>query len=185
MKRAALLMLTMTSLMLANTKSIYVDLDAQKIYAKENNKVVLEGRISSGRKGYETPNGIYPISEKKLKHKSNLYPRPHGGASMPYMMRLGNTPVALHQGDVPYYPDSHGCIRLTGDTARKLFAWADIGTVVTVEGQARHRASNIVKNTRFKKVKKNIRSSDTRFIRDDEYDNVGYYNDGADIVEVY
>jgi len=39
----------------------------------------------------------------------------------------------MHEGVVPNYPASHGCIRLPGETARKLFAEIPIGTVVAVQ----------------------------------------------------
>ena len=53
--------------------------------------------------------------------------------TMFFMQRLTQSGVALHQGVVPNYPASHGCIRMPGDAARKLFAEIPIGTLVTVK----------------------------------------------------
>lgn len=137
MKRAIFAMLFLgASLVFAAPKEIKVDLTAQKVYAIENGKVVIEGHISSGRKGMETPTGKYKITQKKVKHRSNLWPKPNGGARMPYMMRLGSTPIAMHLGDLPGRPASHGCIRLERRIAKKIYRWAPLGTRVTVTGNS-------------------------------------------------
>jgi len=52
---------------------------------------------------------------------------------MPYFMRLSCLDFGMHEGVVPNYLASHGCIRLPGETARKLFAEIPIGTLVTVQ----------------------------------------------------
>jgi len=117
------------------TKEIVIDLSLQKVYALKDGHIVLEGRISSGKKGRETPTGNYTIMQKKRHHKSNLWPKPNGGAKMPYMMRLTNSGIAIHLGNVPNRPASHGCIRLKNGFAQKMFRWAKVGTKVVVEGR--------------------------------------------------
>lgn len=116
-------------------KEIVVDLSIQKAYALEDGHIIFEGRISSGKEGRETPNGVYSIMQKKRHHKSNLWPKPNGGAKMPYMMRLTNSGIAMHLGYVPNKPASHGCIRLQKGFAKKMFKWARVGTKVVVEGR--------------------------------------------------
>jgi lipoprotein-anchoring transpeptidase ErfK/SrfK len=118
-------------------KEIIIDLSEQMAYAYEDGDIVMEGRISSGKIGRETPAGEYRILEKKRHHKSNLWPKPNGGARMDYMMRLTNDGIAMHLGYVPNKPASHGCIRLKNGFAQRLFAWANIGTPVYIEGDAR------------------------------------------------
>ena len=115
-------------------KEIYIDLTLQKIYAMEDGRTTFEGRISSGKSGHETPTGYFKVLQKKRTHISNLYPKPKGGAKMPYMMRLTWDGVAMHQGYVPKHPASHGCIRLQRRLAKKLFAWVDKGTPVIIGG---------------------------------------------------
>ena len=116
-------------------KEIVIDLSIQQAYALEDGNIVFQGRISSGKKGRETPSGTYNIMQKKRHHKSNLWPKPNGGAKMPYMMRLTNTGIAMHLGYVPNRPASHGCIRLQKGFAKKMFRWARVGTKVVVEGR--------------------------------------------------
>jgi hypothetical protein len=117
-------------------KRIVVDLNRQKLYAYEDNRLFMSSRISSGKVGHETPSGKFKILEKQKVHISNLYPPPNGGAEMPYMLRIGWDGVAIHLGYVPNYPASHGCIRVPNGNAQRLYRWADVGTPVIVEGKA-------------------------------------------------
>jgi len=118
-------------------KEIVVDLSEQMAYAIEDGFVVFEGRISSGVMGRETPNGEYRILQKKRYHRSNLWPKPNGGAKMNYMLRLTNSGIAMHLGHVPKKgPASHGCIRLKNGFAQEMFRWARVGIPVYVEGDA-------------------------------------------------
>ncbi len=117
-------------------KEVVIDLSNQKAYAIKNGQIVFSGRISSGKVGKETPNGEFQIMQKKRHHKSNLWPKPNGGAKMPYMMRLTNSGIAMHLGYVPNKPASHGCIRLKHGFAQKMYKWVRVGTTVVVEGSA-------------------------------------------------
>ncbi len=118
-------------------KEIVVDLSEQMAYAIEDGFVAFEGRISSGVMGRDTPPGEYRILQKKRYHKSNLWPKPDGGAKMNYMLRLSNSGIAMHLGHVPKKgPASHGCIRMKNGFAQRMFKWARIGIPVYVEGDA-------------------------------------------------
>ncbi len=120
-------------------KKIVVNLAKQEAYAYENNKLVLKGWISSGREEFKTPQGRYRVLAKEKFHISNEWPKPTGGAEMPYMLRLTWSGIALHLGYVPNRPASHGCVRLKNGFAQELFKWADIGTRVIIKGkQTKH-----------------------------------------------
>jgi len=135
MKKIVLFCITVVCLFAQ--KEIIVDLSEQMAYAYEDGSLVMEGRISSGKMGRETPVGDYVVLEKQRHHRSNLWPKPNGGARMDYMLRLTNDGIAMHLGYVPNRPASHGCIRLQNGFAQKLFRWASVGTVVYVEGDIR------------------------------------------------
>jgi lipoprotein-anchoring transpeptidase ErfK/SrfK len=124
--------------MSAAHKTIFVNLDEQRMEAYEDGKKVFGSRISSGKEGHETPTGTFKVLQKERIHRSNLWPRPNGGARMPYMLRITWSGVAMHQGYVPNRPASHGCIRVPRRMARRLFKWADIGTPVLVGGGIWH-----------------------------------------------
>jgi len=123
-----------STLLFADDKEIVIDLSEQKVYAVDDGDIIFEGRISSGKEGRETPTGEYTIMQKERMHISNLWPKPDGGAKMPYMMRLTDTGIAMHLGYVPNRPASHGCVRLKNGFAQKMYRWAKVGTKVSIEG---------------------------------------------------
>ena len=56
---------------------------------------------------------------------------------MPYQERLTWGGVAMHAGGLPGYPESHGCIHVALDFAKKLYAVTSKGTTVIVtDGKA-------------------------------------------------
>jgi ankyrin repeat protein len=101
--------------------------------AQQNMSVIKDGitvfttRCSTGRQGFTTKPGQYVITDKDRDHRSTIYK-----CAMPYFMRLNCRDFGMHEGVVPTYPASHGCIRLPGDAARKLFAEIPVGTVVMI-----------------------------------------------------
>lgn len=135
-KSFTFLFIIVFSSILSASPYIIINLSEQKAYAIEDGYVLFEGRISSGKPGRETPEGEFRILQKKRYHRSNLWPRPRGGAQMPYMLRLTNTGIAMHLGYVPNKAASHGCIRLKQGFAQEMFEWAKVGTMVYVEGDA-------------------------------------------------
>ncbi len=90
-------------------------------------KEIFTTRISTGRAGFTTPTGEYAITNKHRDWTSTLY-----HASMPYFLRLSCGAFGLHQGYVPDYPASHGCIRVPEGKAAKLFAMTQTGDRVTI-----------------------------------------------------
>ncbi|WP_209011840.1 L,D-transpeptidase [Roseibium aggregatum] len=105
-----------------------VSLKDQKIRVYRGTELIRTAPVSSGRAGRSTPSGVFSILEKRRKHFSNLY----NSAPMPYMQRLTWSGVAMHQGHLPGYPASHGCIRLPRDFAKDLFGMTERGLHVVV-----------------------------------------------------
>ena len=66
--------------------------------------------------------------QKNLHHRSNLY----SAAPMPYMQRITWSGVAMHEGKLPGYPASHGCIRLPREFAQRLWGLTRIGARVII-----------------------------------------------------
>jgi len=101
--------------------------------AKQHATVIKDGvtifttQVSTGRQGYDTPAGHFVITDKDRDHVSTIYK-----VAMPYFMRLNCRDFGMHAGVVPQYPASHGCIRLPGDAAKKLFSDLPVGTVVMI-----------------------------------------------------
>ncbi|HEX2763171.1 MAG TPA: L,D-transpeptidase family protein [Allosphingosinicella sp.] len=107
---------------------VLVSIAEQRAYVFRGGALIASSPVSTGKPGFETPTGTFPITQKKVHHHSNRY----SNAPMPYMQRLTDYGVALHAGHVPGYPASHGCIRLPAGFARKLYAMTGYGTRVTV-----------------------------------------------------
>lgn len=107
---------------------IVVVLDIQRIYVFQNDKLLGFSTISSGKKGKETPTGYFNILQKNIDHKSNLY----SNAPMPFMQRLTWDGIAMHGGQLPGYPASHGCIRLPHPFAKALFGATKMNQEVVV-----------------------------------------------------
>ncbi len=108
-------------------RRVLVSLADQRAGLYVDGKATLTTRVSSGRSGYETPPGKYVITNKHRKWTSTIY-----DAQMPYFLRLNAGAIGLHQGKVPNRPASHGCIRVPGGTAARLFASTRVGDPVTV-----------------------------------------------------
>src|SRR5262245_19424216 len=51
---------------------------------------------------------------------------------MPHMQRLTWGGIAIHAGQLPGYPASHGCVRMSVEFAEKLYSVTSIGTTVII-----------------------------------------------------
>lgn len=111
---------------------IVVSLSTQQAFVYRGQQLVAATTISSGKDGKDTPTGSYTILQKDVDHHSNLY----NSARMPFMQRLTWDGVAIHAGNNPGFPASHGCIRVPLAFAKKLFAVTNVGTTVVVTGDA-------------------------------------------------
>jgi hypothetical protein len=109
---------------------VYVDLGRQRATVYRNGVRIGVSTISSGKDGYETPTGVFTILEKDKDHRSRTY----DDAPMPYQQRLSWKGVALHAGNLPGFPASHGCVRLPMEFAKKLFEVTPMGGTVVIAG---------------------------------------------------
>jgi lipoprotein-anchoring transpeptidase ErfK/SrfK len=136
---------------------IRISLSDQKAYFYKGDQLVGVSILSTGREGFDTPPGTFKIQQKDLDHVSSRYgdyvdaksgavlmkdvdrmkdPMPRGakydGARMPYFMRIHGG-VGMHEGFLPGYPASHGCIRMPEFMAAAFFNNVQVGTPVTIE----------------------------------------------------
>src|SRR5215212_631407 len=135
---------------------IVVSVSQQKAYFYKGKHLAGETVVSTGRRGFSTPIGRYRVVSKDRDHVSSAFgdyvdannnvvksnidvrkdPKPPGshfdGARMPYCMHF-NGGYAMHEGYVPPYAASHGCIRLPKGMARHFFNAASEGTPVIVK----------------------------------------------------
>jgi lipoprotein-anchoring transpeptidase ErfK/SrfK len=86
-----------------------------------------------------TPLGVFPITQKKKHHISNLY-----GSPMPYMQRLTDDGVAIHASDVKEGFITHGCIGVPKEFAKILFEETAIGDRVIITSGERLQVGGTV-----------------------------------------
>lgn len=127
----------------AGSVRVVVSIPQQKAYVFRNQSLAWTSKVSTGKRGHETPLGTFTISQKKVRHRSNLY----SNAPMPYMQRLTSGGVALHAGHVPGYRASHGCIRLPWSYAKKLYAMTRSGTKVHITNERPRTAEEALRLT--------------------------------------
>jgi lipoprotein-anchoring transpeptidase ErfK/SrfK len=107
---------------------INVSIAQQKVRVYDANGLFAEAPVSTGMAGHGTPMGVFSVIQKDRYHHSNIY----SGAPMPYMQRITWGGVALHEGVLPGYPASHGCIRMPSSFAVKMWGWTKMGARVIV-----------------------------------------------------
>jgi len=132
-----------------------IRLSEQKIYFYKAGQLAGISPISSGREGMATRAGNFAVIEKDIDHASSLFgdyisrdgtvlkreidvrkdPRPPGAlfdaAKMPYFMRITGA-TGMHEGYLPGYPASHGCIRLPHRMAEIFYHQSSVGTPVKI-----------------------------------------------------
>jgi lipoprotein-anchoring transpeptidase ErfK/SrfK len=109
-------------------KKVVIDISRQRAFLIIHDLVAIDTAVSTARRGNYTPRGSYQITEKVASGKvSTLY-----HVYMPYWMRLGQSTVGMHVGDLPGYPASAGCIRLPQRIAPLLFENLTLGVPVEV-----------------------------------------------------
>jgi len=109
-----------------------VSLTEQRAYVYRNGILIGATTVSTGRPGHVTPTGVFTILQKDKDHRSTIY----DSAPMPYMERLTWGGVALHAGGLPGYPESHGCIHLPSEFARRLYEITSTGMTVVIASDA-------------------------------------------------
>src|SRR6478735_2181413 len=107
---------------------VVVNLQTQRLLLFRDGVPIAASTISSGKTGHETPTGVFTILQKNEKHFSKTY----NNAPMPNMQRLTWQGVALHAGNLPGYPASHGCVRLPLQFSKLLFAETSLGMTVVI-----------------------------------------------------
>lgn len=124
----------------AYTDIRYIDanLSKQLLDIYDAGKLVATYKISSGKRGMNTPTGDYKVLRKELRHWSNKYK-----LWMPYSMQFTGAGHFIHE--LPEWPSgykegashlgipvSHGCIRLGVGAAKAVFEFAEVGTPIVI-----------------------------------------------------
>jgi lipoprotein-anchoring transpeptidase ErfK/SrfK len=140
---------------ISGAASITIDLSDQKAYFYKGGTLAGVSALSTGDEKHPTKTGNFKVIEKDQWHKSNLYgdfvdyagnvvvaniditkdkPPPgtrFEGSKMHHFMRFTGG-IGMHEGFLPGYPASHGCVRMPGHMAAIFFNNISIGAPVTV-----------------------------------------------------
>src|SRR5262245_27471381 len=107
---------------------IVISIKQQRLTLYVNGQPYAQSPVSTGLPGHPTPQGVFSVIQKNLHHRSNIY----SAAPMPYMQRITWSGVAMHEGKLPGYAASHGCIRLPREFAQRLWGITRIGARVII-----------------------------------------------------
>ena len=107
---------------------VIVSLPDQRVYVYRDGVRIAASTCSTGKLGHATPTGVFKILQKDKNHHSSTY----NNAPMPCMNRLTWSEIALHAGQLPGYPASHGCVRLPKEFAERLFGVTRLGMTVVI-----------------------------------------------------
>jgi lipoprotein-anchoring transpeptidase ErfK/SrfK len=108
--------------------TVVISIDKQRLTLYSDGQPIAQSRVSTGTASHPTPTGVFSVIQKNRWHRSNLY----YNAPMYYMQRITWSGVAMHQGIVPNYPASHGCIRLPEAFARQMWGITKLGARVVI-----------------------------------------------------
>jgi hypothetical protein len=118
---------------------VNIDKSAQRMTVTVDGETRYVWPVSTGRPGYDTPNGTFKINRLDATHQSQEW----DGAPMPHTMFFDLRGHAIHGfSDVKHLgmPVSHGCVRLSPANAAILFALVEKQsmkeTSVVVSGRA-------------------------------------------------
>ncbi len=114
----------------AGPVAVVVSIPQQRVHVYRNGVRIGVSTCSTGKPGHATPTGVFVVLQKDKNHHSSTY----NDAPMPNMNRLTWSGIALHAGNLPGYPASHGCVRLPLAFSDKLFSVTHLGTPVIIAG---------------------------------------------------
>jgi hypothetical protein len=127
---------------------ITVDKSTQEMVVAQDGRPLYRWAVSTGRPGYDTPNGKFRAFRMEKDHFSKEW----DDAPMPFSIFFTQKGHAIHGYlDTKNIgrPASHGCVRLTKANAEKLFALVEqngvLNTTVTLTGETPRGAPAVAK----------------------------------------
>ncbi len=103
-------------------KIVYFSYPAQAFAAYENGELVYTGQTNMGRKADPTPTGLFFANWKAEETISTF----NDEWELKWNFNIENKKgVGWHQYELPGYPASHSCLRMTEKDAKFMYDWAD------------------------------------------------------------
>ncbi len=128
----------------------------QRMIVTQDNVVLMDTPITTGRPGKPTPNGTFKLYNRVADKRSNSYGTMYKngvrvcgghrrdnckgvsydkyvGSPLPYWQRIDDNGIGIHQSNsVKRYPASGGCIRIQPGYAKRIFNITKSGTPITI-----------------------------------------------------
>ena len=103
-------------------KIVFFSYTAQAFAAYENGELVYTGQTNMGRKADPTPTGLFFTNWKAEETTSTF----NDEWDLRWNVNIENKEgVGWHQYELPGYPASHSCLRMTEKDAKFMYDWAD------------------------------------------------------------
>ena len=166
---------------------VNIDKNTQRMTVAVDGETRYVWPVSTGRPGYDTPNGTFKVNRLDATHQSQEW----DGAPMPHTMFFDLRGHAIHGfSDVKHLglPVSHGCVRLAPANAATLFALVQQQGMkeakVVVSGQAPAEPGDRAAEPRRSKPRRSRRKSPPGYdgyqpAPPQPYDAQGYYRQPA------
>lgn len=107
-------------------QSLWVSIRLQAWAAFEGDKLLRWGPICSGRPATPTPAGLYRTNWRQKQRHSTF----NGEWLLKWYVNIHNeTGISFHEYELPGLPESHSCIRLSGDDSAWIYAWCRTWTL--------------------------------------------------------
>lgn len=126
----------------ADKRALNIYLGSQTFDYVEDGRVIASGEISSGTQEHPTPAGRFNVQSKVRDKRSGSYTNYFNqNTPMPYALQFKG-PYWVHEGWLPGYADSHGCVRLSYEDAHFLFSRMKVGDAITITHEGAARTAN-------------------------------------------
>jgi lipoprotein-anchoring transpeptidase ErfK/SrfK len=112
---------------------VVINREEQRMRAWQGDLLVLDTRVSTGRRGMPTPTGCFNAGPLK---RPLLISRKYNNARMPWSVQIAGDYVIHGFHSVPPRAASHGCVRVPltgGNPARWFYQWVEIGTPIVIQ----------------------------------------------------
>lgn len=113
-------------------KRVVINKKEQKLRGYQGDRLIVETRVSTGRRGYTTPDGTWAAGPEKSRMR---YSRKYDNSPMPWSIQITGGYFMHGYTSVPRRPASHGCVRLPLwgiNFAKWIWHWVDLGTPITI-----------------------------------------------------
>jgi len=104
-----------------------VDLARQVMLRVFDGRVTAVYAVSTGQRGFETPRGTYSVQRKETRSWSVPY-----RVWLPWASYFTSDGIAIHAGELPPGPASHGCVRVAAAVAAGIYSTMPRGTTIVV-----------------------------------------------------